>query len=66
LFATHPKEPFMTLARSTAAGKRTPGVGLGLFVVKKIADVHGWQVTAKVEAREGEPSELVITVEWGR
>ncbi len=66
LFATHPKEPFMTLARSTAAGKRTPGVGLGLFVVKKIADVHGWQVTADVMARDGEPSELVIMVEWGR
>ena len=66
LFATHPKEPFMTLARSTAAGKRTPGVGLGLFVVKKIADVHGWHVTSVVEARDGEPSELVIAVEWAR
>jgi len=66
LFASHPKEPFMTLARSTAAGKRTPGVGLGLFAVKKIADVHGWQVTADVEAREGGPGELVIVVEWGR
>lgn len=37
--------PFTTLARSTSSGKRTPGAALGLFLAKKIADVHGWTVT---------------------
>ncbi len=36
--------PFTTLARSTSSGKRTPGAALGLFLAKKIADVHGWRV----------------------
>jgi len=45
LFTQHPAHPFTTLARSTAAGKRTPGVGLGLFLAKRIADVHGWPIT---------------------
>jgi signal transduction histidine kinase len=48
LFAGHTAEPFMTISRSTASGKRTPGVGLGLFIVKKIADVHGWPVRCEV------------------
>lgn len=51
LFAQHPANPFTTLARSTAAGKRTPGVGLGLFLAKKVADVHGWPIT--VTSHEG-------------
>lgn len=69
LFATHPAEPFMTLARSTAAGKRTPGVGLGLFLVKKVADVHGWKIRCEVATGPGngpEPRpELRIEVDWG-
>ncbi len=48
LFAQHPNNPFTTLARSTAAGKRTPGVGLGLFLAKKVADVHGWPISIVV------------------
>lgn len=51
LFSQHPDTPFTTLARSTAAGKRTPGVGLGLFLVKKVADAHGWPI--EVSARDG-------------
>gem|GEM_PF-2389308 len=51
LFAHHPANPFTTLARSTASGKRTPGVGLGLFLAKKIADVHGWPIA--ITSHEG-------------
>jgi signal transduction histidine kinase len=36
--------PFTSLARSTSSGKRTPGAALGLFLVKKIADAHGWRI----------------------
>jgi K+-sensing histidine kinase KdpD len=61
LFAQHPPHPFTTLARSTASGKRTPGVGLGLFVVKKIADVHGWPLAVQVE--DGVVS---LAVDWAR
>lgn len=65
LFATHPAEPFMTLARSTASGKRTPGVGLGLFLVKKVADVHGWKISCEVAPGPGNAPELRIEVDWG-
>lgn len=69
LFASHPAEPFMTLARSTAAGKRTPGVGLGLFLVKKVADVHGWKIRCEVASGPGSAPELRpelrIEVDWG-
>lgn len=65
LFATHPAEPFMTLARSTAAGKRTPGVGLGLFLVKKVADVHGWKIRCEVAPSPGNAPELRIELDWG-
>lgn len=51
LFSQHPENPFTTLARSTAAGKRTPGVGLGLFLAKKVADAHGWPI--EVTVRDG-------------
>lgn len=64
LFASHPAEAFTTLARSTASGKRTPGVGLGLFLVKKIADVHGWQISAQVVRSDGELPELRLTLDW--
>ncbi len=59
LFAQHPGNPFTTLARSTAAGKRTPGVGLGLFLVKKVADVHGWPIT--IDSNDGI---VRATVRW--
>ena len=59
LFAQHPNNPFTTLARSTAAGKRTPGVGLGLFLAKKVADVHGWPIA--IEVVEGV---VRATVKW--
>ncbi|HRE92131.1 MAG TPA: hypothetical protein PK095_23655, partial [Myxococcota bacterium] len=65
LFATHPAEPFMTLARSTASGKRTPGVGLGLFLVKKVADVHGWRVRCEVAPGSENTPELRLEVDWG-
>lgn len=64
LFGSHPAEPFMTLARSTASGKRTPGVGLGLFLVKKVADVHGWKVECEVVPGPG-PAVLQVKVDWG-
>lgn len=61
LFAQHPANPFTTLARSTAAGKRTPGVGLGLFLAKKIADVHGWPITVATDN-----GVVRAIVDWGR
>jgi len=57
LFAQHPPNPFTTLARSTASGKRTPGVGLGLFLAKKVADVHGWPIS--VTSHEGRVRAIV-------
>jgi len=59
LFAQHPAYPFTTLARSTGAGKRPPGVGVGLFLVKKVADVHGWPIA--IDADDGI---VRATVRW--
>lgn len=59
LFAKHPPHPFTSIARSTAAGKRTPGVGLGLYLVKRVADVHGWPIS--IAADDGV---VRATVEW--
>jgi len=61
LFKQPSQQPFSTLARSTAAGKRTPGVGLGLYLAKKIADAHGWRMVMRQDAQEG----LVVCVTWG-
>ncbi|MFO0748623.1 MAG: histidine kinase dimerization/phospho-acceptor domain-containing protein [Myxococcota bacterium] len=61
LFGVPPRQPFTTLARSTAAGKRTPGVGLGLFLAKKIADAHGWRIEARQELEGG----LSLHTRWG-
>lgn len=61
LFKQPSQQPFTTLARSTAAGKRTPGAGLGLYLAKKIADAHGWRLVMRQDAQEG----LVVRASWG-
>lgn len=60
LFGSPPSQPFTTLSRSTAAGKRTPGIGLGLFLAKKIADVHGW----RLEVEHTADAALVVRTRW--
>ena len=60
LFGAPPRQPFTTLSRSTAAGKRTPSVGLGLFLAKKIADAHGWLLEVRATAEPG----LSIRASW--
>ena len=60
LFGRAHEHPFTTLARSTASGKRTPGVGLGLFLVKRIADVYGWPLTLDASPQTG----LRVVVRW--
>ena len=60
LFGREHDHPFTTLARSTASGKRTPGVGLGLFLVKRIADVYGWPLTLAASPDAG----LRVEVHW--
>jgi signal transduction histidine kinase len=59
LYTARVEDPFGTISRSTASGKRTPGVGLGLYLVKKVADVHGWRVFC--EQVEGA---LRVSVHW--
>lgn len=49
--------------RAHASNGKIPGLGLGLFIVKKIADAHGWDVSVKSMPGEGTTFSVKIPIE---
>lgn len=51
---------FERFERASGAGKTTPGLGLGLWIVRELVELHGGDV--RVDSRQGQGSTFTVTL----